>query len=212
MGTREIILNRLRRQTRTAPDLVPWHLSRKFDDLTAQFIKALTAAGGEVHRASSLEAALQQVGDLITALDADRVVANHEPPLAEVDLSARWPQVTWHRVAPEGSADQAALRAFCAGADLGLSGAEGALAETGTVIVASGPGKSRLATLLPPVHLALVSASQLYADIFAWTAARSGELPANLTLISGPSKTADIEQTLAVGVHGPKRMIAVLYD
>ncbi len=95
---------------------------------------------------------------------------------------------------------------------MGLSGAEGALAETGTVIVASGPGKSRLATLLPPVHLALVSASQLYADIFAWTAARRGELPANLTLISGPSKTADIEQTLAVGVHGPKQMIAVLYD
>ena len=104
------------------------------------------------------------------------------------------------------------MREFCARADVGLSGVEGALAETGSLIVHSGPGKSRLATLLPPVHVALVPVSCLMPDIFTWTAARNGKMPANLTLISGPSKSADIEFTLALGVHGPGRLVAVLYD
>ena len=212
MSAREQILNRLRRAAHPAPHPEPWRSSREFADLPGRFTEALVAAGGEVYSAGTLKEALQQVGVLIAGLDVKRAVANHEPPLAGLDLPARWPHVAWHRVAPEGSADPAALRAFCAAADLGLSGVDGALAETGTVIVASGPGKSRLATLLPPVHLALVPVSSLYTDLFAWTAARDGDLPANLTLVSGPSKTADIEQTLAVGVHGPKRMIAVLYD
>ncbi len=211
MSTREAILERLRRQARPAPQPEPWRAVREFDDLGARFAEALAAVGGEVHRAEGLETALEQAGALMAEMGAGRVVANHEPPLADLDLPARWPQVAWHRVAPDGEPDPAALRAFCAAADLGLSGAEAALAETGTVIVNSGQGKSRLATLLPPVHLALVPASRLYADIFAWTAARKGALPASLTLISGPSKTADIEQTLAVGVHGPKRMIVIVY-
>ena len=80
------------------------------------------------------------------------------------------------------------------------------------MVVSSGRGRSRLTSLLPPVHLALVPTSSLTTDIFTWTAARQGQLPASLTLISGPSKTADIEQTMAVGVHGPKRFIVVLYE
>ncbi len=212
MSTRERILNRLRSQARAISHPEPWRSSREFPDLVGRFTEALIAAGGEAYYAANLEDALHQVGALIPVLEVEKAVATHEPPLAGLDLPARWPHVAWHMVAPEGSADPAALRAFCAAADLGLSGAQGALAETGTVIVASGPGKSRLATLMPPVHLALVPVSSLYPDIFAWTAARNGDLPASQTLISGPSKTADIEQTLAVGVHGPKRMIAVLYD
>ena len=99
-----------------------------------------------------------------------------------------------------------------------MSGVDAALAETGTVVVSSGPGRSRLTTLLPPVHLALAPTSSLTNDIFTlvktstWRAARGGEMPAAMTLISGPSKTADIEQTMAIGVDGPKRFIVVLYD
>jgi L-lactate dehydrogenase complex protein LldG len=104
------------------------------------------------------------------------------------------------------------LKAVCAAADVGISGADAALAETGSVVISSGPGRSRLATLLPPVHVALVSTTLLTSDLFTWTAARQGDLPANVVLVSGPSKTADIEQVLAIGVHGPKRFIVVLYD
>ncbi len=107
--------------------------------------------------------------------------------------------------------DRASWQAVCAQADVGVSGADAALAETGTVILRSGSGRSRLVTLLPPIHLALVPVKCLQPDLFTWIADREGPLPAGLTLVSGPSKTGDIEQTLAIGVHGPKRFIVVLY-
>jgi L-lactate dehydrogenase complex protein LldG len=73
-----------------------------------------------------------------------------------------------------------------------------------------------MATLLPPLHVALVPATRLTTDIFSWRAARTAstvsQVPANITLVSGPSKTADIEQTLAVGMHGPRRLVVLLYD
>ena len=136
------------------------------------------------------------------------MAVNAEPPLDGIDLAARWPNVEWH-VTGQSSGD---LRAFCAAADAGITGVDAALAETGTIVVSSGPGKSRLVSLLPPVHIALVPTSSLTVDLFTWTAARGGAMPASVTLISGPSKTADIEQVMAIGVHGPKRLIVILYD
>ncbi len=103
MSAREQILNRLRRAAHTAPHPEPWRSSRNFDDLAAQFAAALTEAGGEVHHAGTLEDALHQVGSLIASLGAERVVATYEPPLAGLDLPARWPQVTWHNVARMGA-------------------------------------------------------------------------------------------------------------
>ena len=111
-----------------------------------------------------------------------------------------------------------------------MSGAEAALAETGTVVVSSGPGRSRLVTLLPPVHVVMVPQSKLTNDLFTWMTAGGGGtqaggitqaggylagdgvMPANVVLVSGPSKTADIEFTLTLGVHGPGRVVVVLYE
>lgn len=208
MDAREEILNRLRGKVRAEAAPPAWRSRRRFDDLADRFEAALTAAHGQVLRAGSLAEALAQVDTVLAELGAQKVVANAEPPLADLDLPGRWPDIQWHRVGKS----QGRLRDFCASADVGLSSADAALAETGTIVVSSGPGRSRLATLLPPVHLALVPAARLTTDIFTWTAARQGHLPANVVLISGPSKTADIEQTMAIGVHGPKRFIVVLYD
>jgi L-lactate dehydrogenase complex protein LldG len=99
----------------------------------------------------------------------------------------------------------------CETADVGLTSAEAAFAETGSIVVSSGANTSRMVSLLPPVHIAMVPESKLTADIFTWTAARKGSLPANTVFVSGPSKTADIEMTLVKGVHGPKRFIVILY-
>ena len=207
MSVREEILNRLLRQRRpgTLPDA--WRSQRQFPDLTTRFTESLTAVKGEVRRAGSLELALGEVDTILREVEAGAVVANDEPPLNAVALTQRWPDYEWHIVGQTAGN----LRQFCARADVGLSGAKAALAETGSIIVSSGPGKSRLATLLPPVHVALVPVTHLTPDIFTWTAARSEQMPANVTLVSGPSKSADIEMTLALGVHGPKRLIVVLY-
>ena len=208
MTTRDEILSRLRPKRREETRPAAWQSRRRFPDLAARFTEALTAAKGEVLRAPDLDAALEQVDVVLAELGAQRVIANREAPLANLNLREHWPEIDWYLV----GRTPGDLRGFAAQADAGLSSADVALAETGTIVVSSGPGKSRLATLLPPLHLALVPTSRLTADLFTWTAARSGPPPANLTLISGPSKTADIEMTLAVGVHGPKRLVVVLYD
>ncbi len=208
MPARDEILARLRQQAKYAAMPLPWQSRQQFDDLAGQFVAALTAARGEAYRVHDLDEGLSLAGDLLQQVEAERVVVNSEFPLDGVDLPGRWPAIHWH-VVGESQGD---LRAFCAAADVGLSGADAALAETGSVIISSGPGRSRLATLLPAVHIALVSTSRLTSDIFTWSASRQGTLPANVTLVSGPSKTADIEQTMTVGIHGPKRFIVILYD
>lgn len=211
-AAREEILARLQQQAREATLPPPWQSRRDFPNLADRFQEALTAAKGEVVRAANLEDALQALGDLLSALGVKRVVVNGELAALDVDWQQRWPAIAWQTVAPaETEEERKALRAFCAEADLGLSGADAALAETGTVVVSSGAERSRLATLLPPVHVALVPEAKLTSDIFTWVAQQSPEDAANIVLISGPSKTADIEQTLTIGVHGPKRLIVILY-
>ncbi len=205
---REDILNALRgRVRRSESPPAPWQSRQHFDDPIARFADTLTSLYGEVIRATNADDALNRLGNVLTNLGATRVAVNDEPPLAGVDLAARWPDITWHIVGrTEGD-----LKSFCADADAGVTGAIAALAETGSIVVSSGPGRSRLVSLLPPVHIALVPVSCLTTDLLTWAAARAGEWPANVVAITGPSRTADIEQTTALGMHGPKRVIAILY-
>ncbi|MEA3215703.1 MAG: L-lactate dehydrogenase complex protein LldG [Acidimicrobiia bacterium] len=106
--------------------------------------------------------------------------------------------------------------ADAAGADLGVTGAVFGLAATGSVAVSSSAAGGRSVSLLPPVHLALVPASRVVASASeVWR--RLPEclpdgLPSQLVFISGPSRSADIEFTLTVGVHGPKRVWLALLD
>jgi L-lactate dehydrogenase complex protein LldG len=98
--------------------------------------------------------------------------------------------------------------------DAGFTSTVGGVAETGGLLLMPGPAEPRLMSLVPPIHLALLRASTIQ-DTF-WSAVKAlgwgRALPPNALMISGPSKTADIEQTLAYGVHGPKRLIVVLVD
>ena len=218
MSSRDEILNRLRKQTREADPLEPWLSRRHFDDPAGRFVETLNAAKGEAHRAGSLEEALALVGGILHETDAQRVIADGHPVLESADLPGRWPQIDWFIVGRSksdsslGDKSPNEMRQFAAAADVGLSVATAALAETGTVVVATNSYTSRLTGLLPPIHVVLAPATHLSTDIFTWTALRPDILPSSVTLISGPSKTADIEQTMAVGVHGPGRFVVILYD
>ncbi len=96
--------------------------------------------------------------------------------------------------------------------DAGLTTTRGAIAETGSLILWSGPDEPRALSLVPPVHVALVRTGSIHATLHeAMTADRWRDgLPTNAVLVSGPSKTADIEQTLVYGVHGPRRLVVIL--
>ena len=88
----------------------------------------------------------------------------------------------------------------------------GLLAETGSLIVHSSPTEPRSGSLLPPVHIAVARREQIVADLFdvlePYSAERSP--PSNLVLITGPSKTGDIELKLVTGVHGPGEVYVII--
>ena len=93
-----------------------------------------------------------------------------------------------------------------------ISFAEAGIAQTGTLLLKTGPNEPRTLSLVPPVHYIWLAANSMYNTLAdAFTDSRiTIDLSTNLLLISGPSKTADIQQTLAYGAHGPKRLIVFL--
>jgi L-lactate dehydrogenase complex protein LldG len=97
-------------------------------------------------------------------------------------------------------------------AEIGITGCDAAIAETGSLVLLSGDGKPRAASLLPPVHLAIVRQPDVRETMAEFFRERAADLAhaACCTVITGPSRTADIELTLTVGVHGPGQVIVIV--
>jgi L-lactate dehydrogenase complex protein LldG len=134
--------------------------------------------------------------------------------LAEARLPARavvWPDVAAWDWAGAGIATEARR---ARGDDLvGITGAFCAIAETGTLVLLSGQGSPGSVSLVPENHVAVVSADRIVAsleDALALIRAERGALPRALNLVSGPSRTADIEQTVTMGAHGPYRVHVIV--
>lgn len=96
-------------------------------------------------------------------------------------------------------------------ADIGLTGCENALAETGTLAMTSGPGRPRSASLMPMTHVAVIRRRDILLGMGQYfeKAGTETRLP-YVVFITGPSRTADIELSLTLGVHGPGRLIAII--
>lgn len=99
---------------------------------------------------------------------------------------------------------------------IGITGVDAGLAGTGSLVLCSGVGKPRLASLLPPLHVAVLTADQLYPGLEAWLAAISAGGPdrpgttSSISVISGPSRTGDIGNISVRGVHGPGEVHVLL--
>jgi L-lactate dehydrogenase complex protein LldG len=184
-------------------------------EMAEQFAAALTALSGHVHRASGAEA----VGDLIAGLARDHGAASFIswdgehlgcPGLLAALESRGLARVTYDL---SGDAGRRALDVDgLAGIGLGVTGARAALAETGGLVLVSGPGRGRLASLLPPLHVAVVEERRLRPSLAALLREEPGLFDAgsNVVIVAGPSRTADIEMTLTHGVHGPKHVHVIL--
>ena len=96
--------------------------------------------------------------------------------------------------------------------DVGISTAQAAIAETGTLVLDSTNERHRLVSLVPPVHIAVVRASQIYRTLGEVLSLirKEKEISPAVTFITGPSRTADIELTLAIGVHGPQELHVII--
>ena len=109
-------------------------------------------------------------------------------------------------------ADPNESRADLFKSDVGLTRAQAGIAETGTLVLDSSVERNRLVSLVPPIHIAILDALRIYPTLSETLAAlQSGaELSPAITFITGPSRTADIELTLAIGVHGPQELYVIV--
>ncbi|HTY43359.1 MAG TPA: lactate utilization protein C [Thermoanaerobaculia bacterium] len=172
-------------------------LRRLMEAVRAEFVETTEAAWpGAVAR--------------FAAAEGLRSLAYGRGTAAGARLEAAWP-ASGPRLVPYDRPFEAWKRDLFEDVDAGFTTTRGGLAETGGLILWPSPEEPRLLSLVPPIHLALLDTTRIHDSL--WHAVRAeawaGRLPPNALLVSGPSKTADIEQTLAYGVHGPKRLVVV---
>ncbi len=97
-------------------------------------------------------------------------------------------------------------------AKIGISQMDWAIADTGTLVQRAGEMAQRLVSMLPDIHLVLIPAHKILPDLATALSKVSPGESAYLTLVTGPSRTADIERVLTIGVHGPERLVIVFVD
>jgi hypothetical protein len=168
----------------------------------ARFEKTLAEAGG-MFLAGPAEASLH---DLAEALRAEGVTALFFP---EEDEAARRVAEALVPFGPFTLTSGAALRGGECAVTAGFRTAEAAIAETGPVVETSGGGRTLLPGLLSDVHVSLLPAASLVDRMDEALASLCADRPRNVSFCSGPSKSADIEQTLTVGAHGPRKLIVL---
>jgi len=139
------------------------------------------------------------------AIAGKTAVASNAPYLAEIGVT-RLPGVR------SAIHDREELRDVCAVADIGITSADYALADTGTLVMIASPEEQRLVSLLPPAHLAIVPKERILTglDELFTRVPLPADATSSLVLITGPSRTADIEQILVRGVHGPGQITVVI--
>ncbi len=159
-------------------------------------------------KARSLASSVEQVGDMaaVPAAVARYLTAQGLPPqaVATGDVAG----LDW-----AGAGLEVAARVSVDADRTGISGCFCAIAETGTLMLLSGPRTPASVSLLPETHIAVVHVGRLVAtmeDAFALLRAERGALPRAVNFISGPSRTGDIEQTIVLGAHGPCRVHLIL--
>jgi L-lactate dehydrogenase complex protein LldG len=181
-----------------------------------RFRAALESIAGVVHEARTTGDVVEIVAGLAARLGATALLSWSDDAIGLPGLSAALAARGLTAVVPDlpqRGPEREARLAELAALPLGLTGADAGLAETGSIVVATGPGRPRMASLLVPVHVAVLHADRLVDSISTLLATR-GDLVAagsNLVAITGPSRTADIEHTLSRGVHGPGEVHVILY-
>jgi L-lactate dehydrogenase complex protein LldG len=167
------------------------------EELLARFESELAALGVEHHRAASAADVRERVRPFV----AGRRVLSWDPERLPYDVGSLL-------VEPIFGSGTLPLQAS---ADVGVTGCHAAIAETGSLVLLSGPGTSRTVSLLPPVHLAVVRSEDLCFTMGELFATRQDlRNAASCTIVTGPSRTADIELTLTLGVHGPGEVVVVI--
>ena len=199
------IAGTLRARMREHPrHLIPARTRVPHPAQVALFVANLEREFGTVARAPDLASVPEAIAAYLTAQNLpSRLVMAPHPELREIDWASR-PLLELR----EGRAEATEA--------VSLSHAFAAIAETGTLMMPSGPERPNTLNLLPDTEIVLLRASRIVgAYEEAWDRLRAetgGVMPRTVMLITGPSRSADIEQALELGAHGPRRLHVVLVD
>ncbi len=240
MATRAEFLHRIRTEVRRTPGLFPAspaarpgrpadaaqavkrQLSERWPQALERFVEEFQLVSGVFHRVSRLEDVTGVIGALAREKKASELIT-WDPRELRIDLRSS-PELHGLNVAvaPGHGGAEGRQRYLDAAprAQIGVTGADFALAETGTLILISGAGRPRTTSLLPETHVAIFGKDQLLETLEQVgvmlealhvdpAAAMSGAV---INFITGPSRTADIELTLTRGVHGPKEIHAIFVE
>ena len=171
--------------------------------LKEKFITELTAVSGEVIRCTTNEQLIDSLAGVLAGLGVRKVMYYPHPQIEGLLENLR------EKVAVELLNEDYPKPEEV---EVGLTGADLAVAESGSLVLVAEDPKLRKMTTLPPVHIVVLKESQIvekYEDVFEHYA---GKLPGYLNFITGPSRTADIERVLTIGVHGPGRLIVFIKE
>lgn len=166
------------------------------------------AVGGQGDRVPDQSAARKWIADFVRQHSVGSVLRWKHPLLERLGLDDLLAEISvtvspWERLQMEPP-ETRWPEAFAA--QLGITSVDWAVAETGSLALCSRPGQGRVVSLLPPRYLAIVEPAQIVPDLFDLFERlehEKGNLPSNVVLVTGPSKTGDIELKLTTGVHGP---------
>ena len=173
----------------------------------AWFQQMLESVGGKTVRVSSDEQAAEIIDQIIDKSAARRVA------MSDAAIVARISAMIKSDVDRVESTVKSSELLNC---DIGITSAQWAIAETGTLVMESHRERHRLISLVPPIHIAVIESSQICASLDEALLLVRGEGEAGLsravTFITGPSRTGDIEMVLTIGVHGPQQLHVIIID
>jgi L-lactate dehydrogenase complex protein LldG len=214
MSSRDAILNRIRTALASDPPVdrppAPEVWPRKnpsVEEMARRFAEELKAVQGEVHRLATMDDARRKLTELLQELNCQKIGALDRPLCRELTSRLEPSRLSWPK--PDDTAPGMATLSA------GIVEADCLLADTGSAMVACGTAQDRLMCYLPPACFVIATVDRLVEHLpAAWEkiAPRVADPAARgeFVFITGPSRTADIEKILILGVHGPKRLIVLL--
>lgn len=219
MSSRDAILQRLRHRSGgelTAPecdfsvlDRPEWTTAEKLD----MFEQTIESVHGEVHRTT--EAGwIDRLAEILQSRGAQTLLIAKDHEIGKALRSATKGREDLPHLLIYDEPVESWQETLFSEVDAGITSTRGGIAETGSLILWPSVDEPRLMSLVPPIHIAVLKASELYTTFHQAMQSQGWAtgMPTNALLISGPSKTADIEQTLAYGVHGPKELIVLVIE
>lgn len=217
-SSREAILTKLkaseRGQAAARPNLPPLNeLALKGQALKESFVSKLTTQGGVACPVADQSALLKEMESLLHEEKVERAMATSDAQLAPLKLTAWGKEIGVEIVTPSAFGDRKRYTdAVFDQVQAGITGAAFAVAESGTLVLSHHADQPRLVSLAPLIHIAVVPTGCIVPTYeSAITALFSQEQPpSQVTLITGPSMTADIQGTPFKGMHGPQKLFVFI--